>query len=333
MENKSHAFAAGAFVLLVSALLVALAIWLTRDSGEQTVYELSSREAVTGLQPQAGVRFKGVKVGKVVSIGFDPTLQGNVLIRIATDMDAPITRSTFATLGFQGVTGLAFVQLDDTGDSKDLLVATGPNGSAPPRIPMRPSLLSKLSDQGTTILMQLEETSRRVNQLLDPVNQKTLMGAIDHMGQAANGIQKFAYNADKLLDAQFGPQQVNIPKLVQEVGATLQVMKATSVSVGTSADEAKASAAEFRAVSQSLNKPGGLLEKLGESADALTGLEQALSSGTLPRVNRTSEDAARTARQLGRAVNAVSDNPQALIFGNGAALPGPGEAGFAAPAR
>ena len=44
MENKAHALAAGAFVLVVAALLVALAWWLTRESGERDAYELSSRE-------------------------------------------------------------------------------------------------------------------------------------------------------------------------------------------------------------------------------------------------------------------------------------------------
>ena len=48
MENKAHALAAGAFVLLVSALLVALALWLTRDVALRTVYEISTREPVTG---------------------------------------------------------------------------------------------------------------------------------------------------------------------------------------------------------------------------------------------------------------------------------------------
>ena len=130
MENKSHAMAAGAFVLIVSALLVGLALWLTRDTTVSRTYELSSRESVTGLQPQAGVRFKGVSIGKVESIGFDPTIPGNVLIRISTDDSIAITRSAFGTLGFQGVTGLAFVQLDDNGESKDLLVS--PNGT--PRV-------------------------------------------------------------------------------------------------------------------------------------------------------------------------------------------------------
>ena len=94
MENKSHALAAGTFVLVLLALLVALAVWLTRDTSAQRVYELSSKEAVTGLQPQASVRFKGVNVGKVTALGFDPQIPGNVLIRIAINDQAPITAST-----------------------------------------------------------------------------------------------------------------------------------------------------------------------------------------------------------------------------------------------
>jgi len=325
MENKSHAFAAGAFVLVVTALLVGLAVWLTRDTGEHRVYELSSREAVTGLQPQAAVRFRGVTVGKVMAIGFDPITRGNVLIRISTDDMAPITRSTFATLGFQGVTGLAFVQLDDTGDSQEALASTD---TLVARIPMRPSLLSKLSDKGESILIQIEETSRKLNQLLAADNQKTLFSAIQGIGQAAAGIQQFSANADKVLDAQFGPQHMNLPKLVQELSVTLKSVQATSDSVGSSADEAKDSAREFKLVSRAMTQPGGALDKLAEGTDALASMGQSLNSGTLPRLNRTSEEATRAARQVGRAVNGVNDNPQSLIFGNGPIAPGPGEPGF-----
>ena len=37
MENKSHAFVAGAFVLVVTALLGLLAIWLMRDNTERDI--------------------------------------------------------------------------------------------------------------------------------------------------------------------------------------------------------------------------------------------------------------------------------------------------------
>ena len=317
MENKSHALAAGAFVLLLLALLVALAVWLTRDTRELRVYELASKEAVTGLQPQASVRFKGVHVGKVTNIGFDPQTPGHVLIRIAIDDQAPITRSTFATLGFLGVTGLAFVQLDDSGESR---VALAPGPAQPARIPMRPSLLSQLSDQGAGILLQLEESSRRFNLLLKPDNQKSLMQAIADMGQAATGIQRLAADADQKL-----------PQLTQDAQATLKTLQETSVRVGDSADEARDSARAFRQVTERMNEKGGTLDQLAEGANALVATGQTLNATTLPRFNRAADAAARAARQTGQAADALGHNPQSLIFGNGLPAPGPGEPGFSAP--
>lgn len=321
MENKAHAFAAGTFVLVVAALLVAMAVWLTRDGGLQLTYEVSTREAVTGLQPQAGVRFRGVRVGKVMSIGFDPLIPGNVLLRISVSDDAPITRSTFATLGFQGVTGLAFVQLDDTGESKEAL---RPNDGRPVRIPMRPGLMSQLLDQGAGILSQLQETSSRVNQLLTPDNQKALMGTVQGIGQAAGHIQQLSGNMDAILRAQLGPERVNLPQFVQDATVTAKALT-------DSAAEVKRSAAELMRVSERLNQPGGAMDKLTEGAGALAATGQTLNAGTLPRLNRTAEEVARTVRQAGRVVSTVNENPQALIFGNGPVVPGPGEPGFAAP--
>src|SRR5665811_809039 len=210
MENKSHALAAGAFVLLVLALLVTLAVWLTRDTSARRVYQISSAAAVTGLQPQASVRFKGVNVGKVSNIGFDPLNPGDVLISIVIDDSAPITSSTFATLGFQGVTGLAFVQLDDNGESK----ISPPYSADPPlRIPLRPGFLAKLSSQGEQILTQLEETSRHLNLLLSTDNQKTLLLAIDGIGQAAASIRQLSTQAGNVL-----------PQLVQDSSAALKAL-------------------------------------------------------------------------------------------------------------
>ena len=121
MENKSHAIAAGAFVVVVAALLVTLAVWLTRDSSERRVYEIASQQGVTGLLPQAAVRYKGVLVGRVPAIALDSTARGGVLVRLNVDSNVPVTASTFATLGFQGITGLSFIQPDDAGSSQEAL--------------------------------------------------------------------------------------------------------------------------------------------------------------------------------------------------------------------
>jgi phospholipid/cholesterol/gamma-HCH transport system substrate-binding protein len=314
MENKSHALAAGTFVLVLMALLVSMAVWLTRETRSLRTYELSSADAVTGLQVQAAVRFKGVNVGKVTDIGFDTQSPGNVLVRIAIDEQTPVTTATFATLGFQGVTGLAFIQLDDSGAAKAGLPAAS---SRPTRIPMRPGLLSRLSDQGASILLQLDETSRRVNLLLAPDNQTRLMGAIDGMGQAATSLKDFSNRADKLL-----------PQLAQESSVTLKKLQATSERVGDSADEARASAAAFKRVTERMNEKGGTLDQLAQGVTTLAATGQTLNSSTLPKLNRAIDEASRTARSVTQVLDAVNDNPQSLIVGNGPQLPGPGETGF-----
>ena len=148
MENKAHALAAGLFVVALAALLLGLGAWLTRDGGEREAYEISTREAITGLQAQAPVRYRGVDVGKVTQIGFDPQAQGNVLVRLDIDVAAPVTSETYASLSFQGVTGLAFVQLDDSGKPGQPLRA---QAGHPPRIPLRPGLVSRLTDKGEAI--------------------------------------------------------------------------------------------------------------------------------------------------------------------------------------
>jgi phospholipid/cholesterol/gamma-HCH transport system substrate-binding protein len=314
MENKSHALAAGAFVLAMLALLIGLAVWLTRDNRVLRVYELSSPEAVTGLQPQASVRYKGVNVGKVMAIGFDPQNRSHLLIRIAIDERPPITHSTFATLGFQGITGLAFVQLDDSGESQeDLVAGTEP----PPRIAMRPSLMAKLTDRGEKILIHLEESSLRINQLLSTDNQNKLMSAIGDLGQAAAGIAELSNQAKK-----------ELPQLVHEANVTLKTMKETSVRVGLSADDARASAKAFKVVSDRMTEKGGTLEKMAMAADVMGASGQTMNIATLPRMNRAAEDAAQTARQVSRAADTFSDNPQSLLFGIGTLPPGPGEPGF-----
>jgi len=342
MENKAHALAAGIFVLVVSAMLIIMAVWLTRDTGEHNVYEISSPEAVNGLQPQAAVRYRGVPVGKVMAIGFDPATTGNVLVRIALDASAPVTASTYATLGFQGVTGLAFVQLDDAGADSTRLTTSE---QAPARIPMRPSLLSKISDQGVAILARIEQTSERVNGLLSGENQKQLMATIAGFGEAAQSVQKMAdrmqklsANLDDVLNAQLGPQRVNIPRFVDEASTTLRTLQSTAVGVDQTVAEFRKTAGAFTEVANRLNAKGGALERMTEGAAALTQgaaalteAGQAFNAGTLPRINRTSDEATRAARQVNRAVGAVGDNPQALIFGNGAIPPGPGEPGFAIP--
>ncbi|MDP3701645.1 MAG: MlaD family protein [Hylemonella sp.] len=306
MENKAHAIAAGVFVLGVAALLIALAVWLTRDTGGLRRYEIATRGTITGLLPQASVRYRGVKVGKVAEVNLDPRTPGQVLVLMDVEPDTPVTRSTYATLGYQGLTGIAFVQLDDSGESREPLQAAA---GELPRIPMRAGFMEQWSRQGERLLGELEETARRVNQLLAPENQQALRKSIDALGEAAAAV----------------------PPALQQAGQSFDAMRSAAASVSASADRVRAAADDYAGVARRLQQPGGTLEQMQQGAGALASSGQALQQTSLPRLNRTLDDAGRTVRQLGRTAATLDDNPQALIYGPALGLPGPGEPGFAIP--
>lgn len=307
MENKAHALAAGLFVVAVAVLLLVLAGWLTRDTGLRDTYAISTRESVTGLQPQAAVRYRGVGVGKVGSIGFDPKAPGNVLIQLEVDREAPVTKSTFATLGYQGVTGLAYVQLDDEGPPAPRLQ---PQGGEPPRIPLRPGLLQKLTEKGEVLLDQADKALVQINQLLGDANQKRVAAALDNLGTAASSVSQLSQRLDSTVQNRLDPA-------LAEARTTLQ-------SVRSSSDE-------FGRTARRLNAQDGPMDRLAEGSQALSHAADSFNSATLPRINRVTDEAGRAVRLLGRTVSNIGDNPQSLIYGDGPLPPGPGEPGFAPP--
>jgi phospholipid/cholesterol/gamma-HCH transport system substrate-binding protein len=314
MENKAHALAAGIFVALLTALVLGLAAWLTRDTGARDTYEISTKETVTGLQEQAPVRFRGVDVGKVKRIGFDPKVIGSVLVRLEVDRGTPMTRDTYATLSYQGVTGLAFIQLGDEGRPSPPLAA---NEGTPPRIPLRPGLLQRLEEKGEVILDRVQEVTDRVNTLLGDPNQKRIASALESIDRAAGSTSEVAANLNVTIKQRLDPALAE---------ATLTMRRAQ-----TAVDQVGSTAAQFGQVAQRLNAQGGPLDRVSEGTDALAQAAESLGASTLPRINRAAEETTRTVRSLNRAINELTENPQMLIYGEGQVRPGPGEPGFQVP--
>lgn len=315
MENKSHAMAAGVFMLVLASLLAGLALWLTRDQRHYTVYELSTSDAISGLQPQALVRYKGVSVGKVTAIGFDAAHNGQVLIRIAVDSEAPVRPNrTYAQLGYQGVTGIAHIQLDDEGQPFTPL-PVGENGL--PHLPMKTSPLTVLADQGMLILSKADEAAQRINQLLGDANQQRFSQLLDNLNATTQEVQLLSQSLQRSLHRGVDPALAQLPALMQQSHSTLQTLQAAGHSIGQLALQ--------------LQAPGGTLEQVQASTQSLAASAQRFERYTLPGVQRASSDLGLASRQMGRTMANIDANPQSLIYGPGVVHPGPGEPGFVAP--
>jgi phospholipid/cholesterol/gamma-HCH transport system substrate-binding protein len=307
MENRAHALAAGFFVLLLGIALVAGVLWLNRDERVGGVpYTVTTTRAVSGLKVEAPVRYRGVDVGKVETIRFDPAEPGRVVIGITVDPATPITRSTYAQLGFQGVTGLSFVQLDDDGDAREpLKTAAG----SPVRIPMRPSLF----DTGEGLVTAFSEVADRMNKLLAEDNQKVLIGTLARLDAAAA-------KATKLADS-LEPAAASLAPLLTDT--RLAVNDARSA-----VKRAEDMVESMTRLATKLEERAPVLAQVGDNADEVGAAARAINDGTLPRLNELAEELRHEVHALDRVLTGLADQPDSLVFGAAPRRPGPGEAGF-----
>jgi phospholipid/cholesterol/gamma-HCH transport system substrate-binding protein len=310
MENRSHALAAGIFTILLG-ICAAIAIWWLGQSDESTnSYILETPRNVTGLNLQAQVRYRGIRAGKVEAIEQDAADPRLILVHISVDSRFKLTRGSTAELGYQGVTGLAYVQIEDKGSSIEAL--SGKNGE-PPRIPLRPTLLDTLGDKAGTIVDQISLVSQRLGRVLDDKNLQNLSRTLDNVANASDGLGE-------------------IPKVLASMREVLsdgnmRSLRQILVHVENTAGESAPLTAEMRELVKSMGALSRRVEQLaGNVGDEMT-------TSTLPRANALMQELTASSRQLSRVLDGLENNPQMLLFGRGAAVPGPGETGFAVPAR
>lgn len=303
MENRAHALAAGLFVLMLG-LATAVAIWWFRqDRDEKAYYLLETQKSVGGLNVEAAVRYRGIRAGKVVSIGVDPKDPRLIIVRISLDDNYTLTRGTTASLASQGITGLTFIALED--DGSDMTPLTAPEGELP-RLALHRTKFEALTESAGEVVAQVEQLLDKLNSVLNDKNIANLNRSIENLAKASDGL-------GELPAVMAGLRQALSPENMKRLSKTLDNLEATS-------EEARPLAKEARVLIGNLNNLSGRAETLlgsGESAHA-----------TLPRANALMKELTDTTRQLSRLLESLDDNPQSLIFGRPPARPGPGERGF-----
>lgn len=312
MESKSHALIAGVFSILLIMLAAALGLWLGKDGITQSPYTIVTGLKVSGLNVQASVRYKGLKVGKVTSIDFDTKNPGLLILKLDIASGTPVTQSTYATLGYQGVTGIASVDLDDDG-SKPQVIPRDANGNT--LIPLRPGLFQEIETRGMVILAQTEEITKRLNLLLDKGNRDSLSNTVNQIGRTAAAWEAMPAKLDPLL--------TSLPKVVDRAQESFDAFKRFS-------DSAKITSNNLNQVALGLQGENGSFAKLSRTVDQLS---FSIQNETLVNLNGLAQDARSTLHSINRVAENLNERPQSILFGAKPTAPGPGETGFVINAR
>ena len=314
MENKSHALIAGIFTVILTIAVMVAASWLNRDTTLRTPYVLTTSGSIAGLNVQAAVKYRGMEVGKVEGIVFDQEKPGQILVKVGIQPDTPVTNATFAELGLQGLTGLAFIQLDADEKIKDVKKLNS-TSSAPVRIAIRPSLFDRISISGEDMVSKASSAMTQINKLLEAGNQKILTQTMVNLQDATKKITQLADEVQ--------PAAKGIAALASGGQKSLGNADKMMADVGKLAVDLNKKLDQVDRIAHSAEQIGRSAERIGQSAAAV-------EVQTLPRVNALVEDASRGIRSADRMVEKIGDEPASVLFGAPPPQPGPGEPGFSA---
>lgn len=174
MEERTSYLVVGVFVLAVAAITVGFTVWIAggRSADTMTTYTVIFDREVSGLTPGSPVRYLGVDVGEVVTISLTMNQETRVSVEVTVAAATPIHQGTYGSLAYQGITGVAFINLAaDSGEFPPLATAADREY---PVIPSRDVGLAALFAQSGDITTEVGILLGRANSLLGDQNQISL---------------------------------------------------------------------------------------------------------------------------------------------------------------
>lgn len=313
MENRAHALVAGLFSIVLGAGVLIAIWWLSGNREPTRDLLLVTQRSVSGLNPQAQVRFRGVRCGKVQEIYLDPADASTIVVRVSIRRDIPITASTMAELKPQGITGLTYIELQ-TPPGGGAMLPEG-RGAEASRIALKPSAVEIIGEDVGATLATIRTLATRIALVVSDKNLDTLSDTLSNV-QTATG--NLAGASEHLPQVAMSLKQTLSPENVDRINKLI-------VSLEKTGRDTAPLVADLRNLVQTAQ---GAVQRIDAATSDAGGT---LTEQTLPRLNALIQDVAQTSRQVSRAVERVEAEPQSLIFGPPPARPGPGEPGFVAP--
>lgn len=305
MENRAHAIAAVSFLVVLTVAAVFMFYWLSSGPAAPRAYRIVTQQSVAGLAPNSAVMFKGLQIGHVQSIRFDPGKPARVIVDFRVQRDAYVTHATYAIVAMKGLLGGKVLKLKLGEGSRRPLETSTEN---PAHIPLREGLIGQLKDAAARNLKALHAVLARSKKLLGKTNRKHI----------ATTIRQLETLTTKLVSVteQLTPTIKQLPQLLASLQETL--------------DQTRTVLADARDL---VGQAQGPVKKAGELEETIQHLGRRLNNQTLPSIHTLTQSLTRTSRLLQQLTRELTAKPQSVIFGPPRPSPGPGEPGFDANGR
>lgn len=320
MESRVNYTAVGIFVILFSILLVAFAFWLgkhNQDEAKYRRYKVFITESVSGLAPEAAVKFHGVDVGKVESIQINPHNSEEVELTLKIQKDTPIKTDSRAILKFYGITGLAFIEI--AGGSRRAPLLSNDNNTVP-TIPTSPSLITRLDESLSNVASKLSTTLDHADHLFSDRNIENIGQTLEHLRSITAQIDLYQVQIKQIL-AQSNALETNATLSLSAMKDAAGSVKTTSTNFNTLIQTKMTTT--LQSLEATSKESHALIQKLETNLDRGDyDLHAVSASGELSTLL---EQTRTLTTEMETTLRSLRESPSDLLFKKSTPKPGPGE--------
>ncbi len=307
---------------MLGAILIFAVLWLASGGTLQKKYDLYLAivaESVAGLNLNAPVKYNGVDVGKVQNIQLDPENPERVELLFAIERGTPIKVDTVAVLKTQGLTGIAYVELDGGAKNAAPLVATAQQKY--PVIQTKPSLSTRLENILTTVLAKLDNTSSNIDSLLSRENQQAFKSILADIAIVSKTIASRKAEIDAGI--------VNAARAANNTARATQKLNPIVDKIDPVIDELNKTIAQIKRSALAIEKAGNeaaiASKSAGKTVTSVGANIEHYSTETLPEVQRLLAELNELSSSLKRLIEQTERDPASLLRGRSSVPDGPGE--------
>jgi phospholipid/cholesterol/gamma-HCH transport system substrate-binding protein len=313
METRANYVMIGLFTLGVILAGFLFVFWAAgRDTRALTSYRILFTGSVSGLARGSSVFYNGIKIGEVTTISLLPADPGKVVAFVTIDAKTPVNEDTKARLEFQGLTGVAAIQMTGGNpQSKRLIVEDLANP------PMITAERSELQD--------LLESARRLSARADDVlghAEKLFSDNEGAVSETMRNIETFSRSLAAYPDS--------LSRILNSTASATESIADVSVKAGDLVDRLNKAAGRLDNVLAGAetivgsDEVRGSLVEFGDAARAVKELARNLDGRTsqiAQNVDAVANDSRKSLAELERTLREFRMNPQQIITGSKPPVP------------
>lgn len=310
METKPNYVLVGAFVIVLSAAIVIIVLWLFgyRANESYKTYLILTKYSVNGLSQNSLVKYKGVNVGSVEKIDIDPDNPEIVRIFIKVKSSIPIKTDTVATVSAQGLTGLASIDL--TGGTKNAPLLETVDHHEYPIIKSRMSELQKISQALPSVLESANTLIKNMSEVFNENNRQQISSILSNTDKSSKELSVDLNNLNATLN-----RANEAIESIKQAGQSAQVAFLSTNKLVESLQESSKNLAQ---ISISLNQ---LINENKNQVNYFT-------HESLYNLNKLIEEVNKTTKATNSIINELQSNPSYILYGR-PKTPAPTEKGSA----